>query len=206
MSAKTNTRSLGLMILLIAPVVLASRLVLPADDSNTIPRPSHWAEPLEREGLPNLHRVTDALYRGAQPTAAGMRQLKAMGIKTVINLRSFHSDRDEIDDTGLAYEHIDMKTWHPEKKEVVRFLQIVTDDSHTPAYVHCQHGADRTGVMCAVYRVAICGWTKEEAISEMTKGGFGYHRIWGNLIRFIENLDIAEIKERAGIEDEINAN
>jgi len=164
------------------------------------PRPASWAMPLQRKGLPNLHQVTPTLYRGAQPTAVGMRELKAMGIKTVVNLRSFNSDRDKLRDTGLAYEHIYMKAWHPEREDIIRFLQITTDNNLTPVFVHCQHGADRTGLMCAVYRVAICNWTKAEAIREMTQGGFGHHTIWTNLVKFIQDLDIDAIKKEAGIE------
>jgi tyrosine-protein phosphatase SIW14 len=164
------------------------------------PRPAQWATPLQRKGLPNLHQVTPTLYRGAQPTAVGMRQLKAMGVKTVLNLRSFNSDREELGDTGLAYEHIAMKAWHPERADIIRFLQITTDKDSTPVFVHCQHGADRTGLMCAVYRVAICGWTKEEAILEMTQGGFGHHTIWTNLVKFIRELDIDAVKKEAGVE------
>jgi protein tyrosine/serine phosphatase len=164
------------------------------------PRPGHWATPLQRKGLPNLRQVTPTLYRGAQPTAVGMRQLKAMGVKTVLNLRSFNSDRDELGDTGLAYEHISMKAWYPERADIIRFLQVATGKSRTPVFVHCQHGADRTGLMCAVYRVAVCGWTKAEAIREMTQGGFGHHVIWTNLVKFIEDLDIDAIKKQAGIE------
>jgi protein tyrosine/serine phosphatase len=164
------------------------------------PRPASWATPLHRKGLPNLHQVTPTLYRGAQPTAVGMRQLKAMGIKTVLNLRSFNSDRDKIGKTGLAYEHIYMKAWHPEREDIIRFLQITTDNSRTPVFVHCQHGADRTGLMCAVYRVAVCGWTKAEAIQEMTQGGFRHHAIWTNLVTFIRDLDIEAMKKEAGIE------
>jgi tyrosine-protein phosphatase SIW14 len=163
-------------------------------------RPDHWATPLQRKGLPNLHQVTSTLYRGAQPTAVGMRQLKAMGIKTVVNLRSFNSDKDKLGKTGLAYEHIYMKAWHPEREDIIRFLQITTDTNRTPVFIHCQHGADRTGLMCAVYRVAVCGWTKDEAIQEMTHGEFGHHTIWTNLVKFIQNLDIDAIKKEAGIE------
>ena len=122
-----------------------------------------------------------------------------MGIKTVLDLRSFNSDRDKLRDTGLVYEHIAMKAWHPEQEDIIRFLQITTDKNRTPVFVHCQHGADRTGLMCAVYRVAICGWTKEEAIREMTQGGFGRHIIWTNLVTFIEALDVNAIKKQAGI-------
>lgn len=53
--------------------------------------------------------------------------------------------------------------------------------------------------MCAMYRIAVCGWTKREAIDEMTHGGFGFSPTWQNLIRFIERADLADIKRRAGI-------
>ena len=165
-------------------------------------RPSRWAQPIQRPGLPNLHKVSDGLYRGAQPTAEGMRELKGMGVKTVVNLRKFHSDRDEIGDTGLAYEHIYFNPLHPEDKEVVRFLQIVTDKARTPAFVHCQHGADRTGTMCALYRIVVQGWSREDAIDEMTRGGFGHHeRTFGNLRSYIRRLDLGRIKRRAGLAD-----
>jgi len=162
-------------------------------------RPSSWAQPIQLEGVPNLHKVSDSLYRSAQPTSEGIRNLKKMGIETIINLRSFHSDRKEIGDTGLAYEHLYMKAWHPEEKEAVRFLQIVTDPARTPVLVHCQHGADRTGTMCAIYRIAVQGWSKEEALQEMTKGGFGYHKVWINLPDWLQELDIEAIKSKAGI-------
>lgn len=167
-------------------------------------RPSSWAQPVELKGAPNLHKISSNLYRGAQPSAEGMRNLKQMGIKTIINLRAFHSDRDEIGNTGLGYEHIYMKTWHPEKEDVVRFLKIVTDPGRTPVLVHCQHGADRTGTMSAIYRVVVDGWTKEEAIREMTQGGFNFHEVWSNLPPWIADLDIEEIRKEAAIEAGMN--
>jgi len=168
----------------------------------TARRPIRWATRVERPGLPNLHKVSARLYRGAQPTAEGMRQLRQMGVKTVVNLRKFHSDRDEIGDTCLGYEHIYFNPLHPEEKEIVRFLQIVTDKSRVPAFVHCQRGADRTGTMCAIYRIAVQGWTKGKAIEEMTNGGFGHHeKIFGNLRNYIRKLDVQAIKRRARLAD-----
>ncbi len=159
-----------------------------------------WAERIELPGLPNLHKVSDDLYRGAQPSAEGMRQLEKIGIKTVVNLRSSHSDRDELQGTGLAYEHIEMTAWgKPENEDVLRFLQIVSDSNSLPVFVHCQHGADRTGTVCAVYRIAVQGWNKDEAIEEMTKGGFGFHSIWQNLPDYVRNLNVQNIKQEAGI-------
>ena len=162
-------------------------------------RPETWAQPVEMAGVSNLYRVSGELYRSEQPSPQGMQNLKDLGLKTVINLRSFHSDRDEIGDTGLAYEHIYMKAWHPEEEDVVRFLKIVTDPKRAPVLVHCQHGADRTGTMIAVYRIAVQGWSKAAAIREMTEGGFGFHRIWSNLPKWVQELDIDSLKRQAGI-------
>ena len=71
--------------------------------AETIHAQNKWAERIELPGRPNLHKVSDDLYRGAQPTAEGMELLEKLGVKTVINLRSIRSYRDEIKDTGLAY-------------------------------------------------------------------------------------------------------
>ncbi|MBN2594227.1 MAG: dual specificity protein phosphatase family protein, partial [Sedimentisphaerales bacterium] len=168
--------------------------------ATTIAEQNKWAEHIELSGLPNFHKVSDDLYRGAQPTTEGMKELEKLGVKTVINLRSMHSDRDEIKDTALAYEHIGMTTWNVEDKDVIHFIRIFTNPNRKPVFVHCQHGADRTGTMCAIYRVAVQGWSKEEAIEEMTKGGFGYHSYWQNLPKYIRKLDIEEIKRNMGLE------
>lgn len=162
-------------------------------------RPAQWAQPMTVTGVPNLYQVSDTLYRSAQPTAEGMKNLQRMGIRTIVNLRSFHSDRDELGKTGLAAEHIYMKAWHPEREEVIRFLRVVTDPARMPVLVHCQHGADRTGTMSAMYRIAVQGWTKEEALREMTEGGYGFHAIWKNLPPWIADLDIESLKRDAGI-------
>lgn len=160
-----------------------------------------WAAPLELPGAPNLHKVSENLYRGAQPTAEGIKQWEKLSVKTVVNLRSSRSDRDEIESTALAYEHISMTMSDPDPEKVIRFLKIVTDGSRTPVFVHCRHGADRTGAMSAIYRIAVEGWSKDEAIEEMTKGGFGYHSMWKNLVDYVRELDVEEMREMAGLSE-----
>jgi len=162
-------------------------------------RPATWAQKLDRPGLENLHRVSDDLYRGAQPTEEGMRELKKMGIRTIVNLREYHSDTDEIGETGLDVVDIPMAAWDPEDEHMVQFLQVMGNPQRSPVFVHCQHGSDRTGTMCAIYRIVLCGWSKDEAVREMTRGGFGFHGVFRNLPKFIEALDIEDMKRRAGI-------
>ena len=192
----------GLLVVTCLILLGCSVLGLATCARQVVPSPARdprWAQPLERPGLPNLHKVSDDLYRGAQPTAEGFGQLEAMGVRTVVNLRSFHSDRDEMGEADLQYEHIAMKAWHAEDEDLARFLQIVGDPQKTPVFVHCQHGADRTGTASAAYRIAVQGWTADDAVEEMIRGGYGFHEFWRDeLSDFLRELDFAEIKRQVG--------
>jgi protein tyrosine/serine phosphatase len=164
-------------------------------------RPAIWAQKVEAgPNLPNLHRVTPSLYRGAQPEDEGFGELKALGIKTVVNLRSMHSDRSETEAHGLGYVHLAEQAWAAEDEETLAFLKVALDPERQPIFVHCQHGADRTGTSVAAYRIVVQGWSKRDAIREMTNGGFGYHSIWTNLIRYVENLDVEKMRRELGIQ------
>ena len=85
------------------------------------------------------------------------------------------------------------------KKEILHFLKLANNPERLPILIHCKHGADRTGLFCAVYRVAFQGWSKEAAIREMTTGGYGFHSIWQNLPTYLRNLDIEALKLEARI-------
>jgi protein-tyrosine phosphatase len=78
-------------------------------------------------------------------------------------------------------------------------LHIVSNPKRTPILVHCQHGSDRTGMMCAMYRIVLQGWTEEAAIKEMIDRGYGFHEVWANIAPWINNLDVARIKTQAGL-------
>lgn len=170
------------------------------------PRPKNWAMQMQEiQGLPNLFRVNDFLYRSAQPTKEGFivlnqkrRLIKGDApIKTILSLRAFNDDGPLVAESStLHLEQIRFHSWHPEDEDVVKFLQIITNPALQPVLVHCQHGADRTGTMIAIYRIAYEGWTKKQATDEMVGGGYGFHPIWKNLLRYIEKLDVEAIKEK----------
>jgi protein tyrosine phosphatase (PTP) superfamily phosphohydrolase (DUF442 family) len=169
----------------------------PQSSTSTESDPARFttAQRVDLPGCGNLYKVSDTLYRGEQPTSDGFQELEKLGIKTVVNLRSLHSDRDELEGTTLGYEHIRMEAWDPEPEEVKEFLKIVIDTEKQPVFVHCLHGADRTGALVAVYRLVIEGWDKERAIDEMRKGPFGFHEIWTGLPEFLEKMDIELLKK-----------
>jgi len=162
-------------------------------------RPANWAQPVTVAGIGNCYQLTTNFYRGAQPTAEGMKHLQAMGIKTVISLRYLHSDKDVVAGTSLKSVRLKMEPWHCSEDDMVLFLKAATDTNNLPVFVHCERGADRTGTMCAMYRIVVCGWTKEQALDEMKHGGFGFNPMWQNLVKDVEKADIAKIKQRVGL-------
>ena len=178
---------------------LLSTLGLANDVREPTPGSDNWAMPIELVGIENFYKVSDDLYRGAQPTAEGMKALEKLGIRTVFNLRSLHSDRDELVGTGLMYEHITMKTWNPKHRDFVQFLKAATDPDKTPVFVHCQRGSDRTGTMCAAYRIVVQGWPRQQALDEMTRGGFGFYSGWRDLVDCINTLDAERLREDLGL-------
>lgn len=145
-------------------------------------------------GLTNFAQVSPVLYRGAQPTAEGFAQLKKMGIKTVVNLRSFHSDRDALDGTGLRYVSISCKAWHPEEEDILLFLKIVQDPANQPVFVHCQQGSDRTGCAVASYRMVEQNWSRQDAIAELPR--FGFHPVWSEISKYLSGFDSAKTQQK----------
>jgi len=130
--------------------------------------------------LPNFHQVNENLYRGAQPQRGGLKKLSELGIKTVINLRGASEDtRDEqaeAEAAGLRYFNIPMSgIGRPTDEQVERALAVIDARDNWPVFVHCQRGADRTGVIVAVYRILRDQWTEEQAIAEAKR--FGMARI-----------------------------
>jgi protein tyrosine phosphatase (PTP) superfamily phosphohydrolase (DUF442 family) len=200
MNRKKRSTAMAAVMLMMLTAAIYLTLDLTTSETVLVPRPESWAQPIEMEGVPSLYKVSDDLYRSGQPTAEGMANLEKMGIRTIVNLRLRNSDRDELEGTGLGYVHINMEAWDADTDEVVEFLRIVSDPGRVPVLVHCSYGADRTGAMCAVYRIVVQGWTKDEAIREMTQGGFGFHQIWNNLNIWIWMSDLDEMKAQAGIE------
>lgn len=149
---------------------------------------ARFARRLDRAiGVAYAAEVGPGLLRGGQPDEAGVAWLKTLGVRTVVNLRNFHGDRERkrVLAAGLHYERIALaSTDPPDPKDIERFLTIVRDPAAQPVYVHCLHGVDRTGAMLAVYRMEIEGWTNAEAFAEMVH--FDAHRVLRDLRNFVK--------------------
>jgi protein tyrosine/serine phosphatase len=135
--------------------------------------------------IDNFGQVNDHIYRGEQPKGDDYRELAALGIKTIVDLRS-DSKRDAkllAERASLNYINLPLAAKHyPQAEAASRFLEIVNDQTNWPVYVHCAGGRHRTGVMIAVYRMAVDGWDVDRTYQEMkdydfyTSGGHGCYK------------------------------
>jgi protein tyrosine/serine phosphatase len=166
--------------------------------STTRARPTHWAQPMLGADVANWHRVDEQLYRCGQPDRAGMRALAAQGVRTVVNLRSWHSDRDEIAGTGMLLVEVPASAGSMDYADLVQALRAVVQ-AEKPVAVHCWHGSDRTGAVVAAWRVAVSGWTPQQALDEMVAGGFGHSELFDNLRTLVAGLDRAQLRADVGL-------
>ena len=146
------------------------------------------AAPAGNHDLPNFGHVGSGFYRGAAPTEAGLEKLKAMGVRTVIDLRiaphTVAKERKNAQALGLRFVNLPMGSDPPTKAEVATFLQLADSAGQSPIYVHCQHGADRTGTMVGIYREVHDHWSFSQAYAEMRHYGFNPH--WAKLRESVE--------------------
>jgi len=162
-------------------------------------RPAVWAAPVASTSVSNLYRVEPDLYRGGQPDGAGFRELAALGVKTVLDLKGGDGDGDVARGTSLKLVHVPMTAFGLRDDRVLEALRILSDTANRPLIVHCQHGSDRTGALMALYRVVVQGWSKDDAIREMNEGGYHHSSLFSNLDRYVRAANVEALRKQLGI-------
>ncbi len=165
-------------------------------------RPEVWALQVTPAltGVPKLYHVAPNLYRAAQPDAAGFAKIAAFGIRSVLSLRQTVDDASLARGSGLTLYRVPMKSRFVGERSGAKIVQSMRDlragMTLGPVLVHCHHGADRTGLICALWRILYEGWSRQQAIDELIEGGYGFHPIWSNIPRYLRKVDLLDLKER----------
>ena len=164
-------------------------------NAEDILRPTTWAEPVAGDVVKNFYKLSNKLYRSAQPSREEMTALETFGIRELLNLRQFHSDVDEAEGTSLTIYRVPMNAINIKDNDVIEALKYI-QNAKGPILMHCWHGSDRTGVIAAMYRIIYQNWSREDAIEELVKGGYGHHGfIYGNIPEYIETVDLTVIRK-----------
>lgn len=131
--------------------------------------------------IKNFGQMDDRFYRGGQPKEKDYKQLAAIGIKTIIDLRDDPTDYEKRDAeaAGIRYVNIPMSDKdYPPAVAIDQFLKLVDDPSTGKFFVHCAGGRHRTGVMGAVYRFNHYNWNYDQVYAEMKK--YDFYTRWGH--------------------------
>jgi tyrosine-protein phosphatase SIW14 len=144
------------------------------------------------KGIGNFGVVSTALYRGAQPEQRGFEELAKMGVDIVVDARGNRTDSEGKVVRGLGMKYVAIP-WHcpfPHDEVFVRFLKLLKENPGKKVFVHCRLGDDRTGMMIASYRMAVEGWSADDAMLEMQHFGFStaHHLICPRLAGYEENF------------------
>lgn len=128
-----------------------------------------------QEGILNFGKVSEHLYRGAQPDAEGIKSLKRLGVKLIINLRMqgdlWKEEAAQATANGILYTNFPMSGSGSPKDDQVRQILNLFESFSGPIFVHCQHGCDRTGTIVACYRIQHDRWTSDLALREAKRYG-----------------------------------
>jgi tyrosine-protein phosphatase SIW14 len=124
----------------------------------------------------NFDKVNDHLYRGGEPTAVGVQELGAMGVKTIIDLRQAGEgtgvEKELAEKLKLKYINIPLGEFSaPSKAQIEQILTLLQDNADSTLFVHCRRGKDRTGTVIACYRIQHDGWDNQRALAEAKEHG-----------------------------------
>ena len=120
----------------------------------------------------NFHTViAGEFYRSAQMQGDDLaRWTDRHGIRSVVNLRGAHLGTDWYDaeiasarELGLAHFDVQMSAADHIDAATAETLLAVLKQAPKPVLVHCQGGADRTGLATSLYVSAVAGWGEEAA-------------------------------------------
>ncbi|MEO8488314.1 dual specificity protein phosphatase family protein [Pseudomonas sp.] len=178
--------ALSLMLLALFATVSAQ-----ADDATPLRSPE-WAQPVGDQF--NLHQMTPTLYRSALPDSSALPVLQQLKIGTVINFLP-ESDAPWLDASDIKQVQLTYRTNHVDDSDVLAALRAIQQaEANGPVLMHCKHGSDRTGLMAAMYRVVVQGWSKEDALNEMTLGGFGSSNGFKDGVRYMMKADVGKLR------------
>ena len=147
------------------------------------------------KGADNFGVVLDgSIFRGRQPTEDGFKNLSAMGVKHIVNLRSepYARDDDTIRYFGMTQILFAMvQIIQPDRLRVKGIINAILSPSNWPLYIHCAEGKDRTGAICGCIR-ATQGWDYQaEILPEMYS--YGHNPIFSAMRETIETFIKEEI-------------
>ena len=117
----------------------------------------------------NFWPVAPGVYRSNQPTHERFVKLKAMGIRTILNLRGaagaahYLVEEESCRKLGLTLVNCTLHARFAAPRDDILAVIRAFREIEKPFVMHCKSGADRAGFASAIYLLVIEGQPLEEA-------------------------------------------
>lgn len=127
-----------------------------------------------RQAYQNLHWLSREMARSNQPSPPQIRRYAKAGLRTIINLRGeddsgvYALEREACAGAGIELINFRVKSREPPSKAVVLGARDLFAGLRYPALLHCKSGADRAGVMSALYCHFQGGQRIEQAMQQLS--------------------------------------
>ena len=151
------------------PAALVSLVLLAA-----VPLAAQAPEAVDPALIPNYVLVKPGLASAGRPTEQGLKQLKAQGFRTVVDLRTsseegLAEEKALVEGQGLRYVHVPVTSASFSGADVDAVQAVLGDASAAPVLLHCA-SANRVGAVWAVIQ-ARAGKPIDEAITDGQRVG-----------------------------------
>ncbi|MFW6027644.1 MAG: fused DSP-PTPase phosphatase/NAD kinase-like protein [bacterium] len=123
---------------------------------------------------PNLHRLSEKMYRSSQPAPYQIARLARRGIRTIVNLRgqrdcgSYYLELEACRKHGIELVNFRVKSREAPDRDTVYGARALFEQIEYPAVMHCKSGADRAGIASVLYLFLHEGRPMEEARRQLS--------------------------------------
>lgn len=122
----------------------------------------------------NIHEIRPGVWRSNQPSPARVHAAADRGIKTIINLRGPRSDggwrleKEACDRRGMTLVDFTIRSRAVPDRDTVQKARDLFKKVEYPVLMHCKSGADRAGIMSALYLLLMEGCSADEAAEQLS--------------------------------------
>lgn len=137
------------------------------------PEPAGPPQRVEAAHLPNAYRIHPKVISGGLPEGeAAFRELRDLGIKTIISVDGAKPDVELANKYGMRYVHVP-HGYDGISEQRARELAKAVRDLPGPIYIHCHHGRHRSPTAAAVACVGAGLLPAEAAPAVLQAAGTG---------------------------------
>jgi len=127
-----------------------------------------------RMAFDNSHEIAPGVWRSYQPSPARLERWAARGVRTIVNLRgpkpsaALFLEEDACARLGLRLEHFRVYSREAPTIEILKGARDLFARIEYPALFHCKSGADRVGLMAALYLFFTGKAPLDEALGQLS--------------------------------------